>query len=368
MWHETAIENRMLRTILEKGILAPSGDNIQPWRFRLREDEIDIFLHHGHEKIHFFEVGNKSLYISAGAVIENIRVTAAHLGYQLLVSYLPDPQNLSQVATLRFEKVPQSGHPHSIVLDRRVTNRKFYSLKRKINPSVYEKLEGVASKEKGFRLFWLKKEDHRYSNLCRLIGAADQLRYENKKIHLEFIETIRFSDREAQKTRDGLNIKTFEAGPFGALLFRLVRSWNYLSILNYFGMSRLFNLYTQIEMQFSQAAGLIVADNCQLEDYVRGGEVMERIWHEITAEGLAIQPMSALPIFIIDLIVNQGRDFSVAQRQKLNELKDKFFSLFGINGQNALILLFRIGYAAPPSARSLRRPLESFIMKDEITK
>ncbi len=97
-------------------------------------------------------------------------------------------------------------------------------------------------------------------------------------------------------------------------------------------------------------------------DYVHGGEVMQEVWHEATLQDLSIQPMEALPIFIINLQQNKGRDFSEEQRDRLEIMKRGLFDIFGIDDRNALILLFRMGYSKPASAKSMRRSIDSFLL------
>jgi len=363
--NESGMQESEIYPILEKSILAPSGDNMQPWRFRVSGNRIDLFIVPGH-KGHFFEVGYRTLYLSAGAVIENIRVAAAHAGYRLSLSYFPDEGNDRKVASITLEPVDKSNPrqtSHYAALDRRCTNRVFYDSKKKISQDSYSKIEEMALPEKGYRLIWLKRGDPSYAKLSHLVGQADKIRFENERIHTEFIEKVRFGRESVEKSKDGLDVRTFEASPAGGCLFRLIASWKRLRFLNFLGLSRTLSQHLVKQMRSSQAAGLIVTPSHSPQDYVIGGEVMERIWHEITLQGLAIQPMAGIPVFLINLILEGGSAFSAAQKVKAEEIKQEFLSLFGINDQNGLILLFRIGYAKPPGVRSLRRPLESFLMK-----
>ncbi|OGW85426.1 MAG: hypothetical protein A3C35_03375 [Omnitrophica bacterium RIFCSPHIGHO2_02_FULL_46_11] len=350
-----------IRQILERGILAPSADNLQPWKFKPGQDQIDFFLDSERIK-NFCDEGYLVPYLSAGAAIENMRVEATYLGYCLDASYFPKEGDPLWVATLHFKPAESEHHPHYSALKQRVTNRKFYEQWRTIDTSIYSKLEHMVSQEKGFKLLWMKKNHSSFRELCCLLGKADQLRFENERLHKELIETLRFNQEDTQKTKDGLDLRTLESGAGGELMFKLVRSWQRLKLLNSVGLSFLFNLYTQFQLLTSQAVGLIAAPTHKPLDYTVGGEIMERVWHEITCEGLAIQPMEALPIFIINLLQTGGHDFDNKQRRKLEELKRQFLSLFELSDQNGLILLFRMGHAEKPKIHSLRRPLESFLI------
>ncbi len=349
------------RVILAKGILAPSADNLQPWKFRILDNRVDFFLDLNRVK-NFCDEGLLVPYISAGAVIENMRIAATQFGYRLSASYFPEKTNPLLVAAIRFSEAKKENHPHVEALALRTTNRKFYNVSKKIDSSIYSTLSNIAESEQKLKLLWIERNHPSYSKLSGILGKSDQLRFESKRLHKELFETLRFTKEMAEKTKDGLDFKTFESGPMGGLLFSLANSWERLKFLNTLGLSTLFNFYTRFQMQSSQAAGLLIAKSNEPLDYALGGEMMQKIWHEITNFKLSIQPMEALPIFIINLGITGGRDFTALQRKKLEELKQEFLSIFGITEQNGLIFLFRIGDAPPPTAHSLRRPLEHFLL------
>ncbi|MCM8775304.1 MAG: hypothetical protein NC930_02985 [Candidatus Omnitrophica bacterium] len=369
------ITSEELKTILAKGILAPSADNLQPWKFRVRRQRtapqqtfyVDLFLDQARVQ-NFCDTGLLAPYISAGAVIENLRVASRCKGYQLAVTYFPDKPDPFYVASLRLDPVIFKDHTHETCVERRVTNRKFYENRQTIDQSVYSRLEQLADVERKFELTFIRKSSPKYSKLVRIVGEADKLRFEIPRLHRELMALMRMNPKEAEETQDGLDLRTLESGPGGSLLFNLIRSWERLNLFNRLGMSRLFGFYASLQMLSSQAAGLLVAPSQSSLDYVRGGELMERIWHEATNLGLAIQPMEALPIFIMNLQQNQIGDFTKRQKEKLNRLKEEFFSLFVLQEENALIFLFRLGYAPSPAYRSLRRNLESFLLSDSDVK
>ena len=349
-----------IHLLLEKGILAPSADNLQPWKFRVGEQRIDLFLDEARVK-NFCDAGFLAPYVSAGAVIENIRVAASSLGFEITVQPFPEPRHPFYVASLGFAPSARKTHPHFPILEKRVTNRSFYQPWRKIEPSLYPRLESAVPKEKGFRLLWIKRKEPSYRKLSHLVGKADEMRFENARLHREFFEILRFDPDEVTKTKDGLDVRTLGGGAETKFLLRLMTSWKRLSFLNRFGLSRLFNLYARLQMASSQAAGLLIGPTQKPEDYLRGGEIMERLWHEITCSGLALQPMEAIPIFILNLQLTGGSDFSPAQKGRLEAMKKDFFEIFGIHDEQSLILFFRMGYGPPVRHRSLRRPLESFM-------
>ena len=351
--------NMNFRSIVEKAILAPSADNLQPWLFKLNANQIDFFLDPDRIK-NFCDEGCLVPYLSAGAAIENMRVAAAQFGYQFSTTYFPYSKNEMHVASIQFAETTPKNHPHFQTLGTRGTNRKFYRRNQIVTPETYSRLSQMV-KDTGFDLRWIKNENGSYKKLAQILGEADQLRYEIERLHKELMEIIHFSNA-GSKIKDGLDIQTLEAGFGGTFLLKLIRSWNVQKILNLIGVSRLFNIYTQLQMDSSQAAGFLVSETNQKMDYVRGGEIMEQLWHEITLLGLSIQPLEALPIFILNLNLTGGKNLNPKQKNKLYQLKSELYRLFNVNDQNGLLLLFRMGYAPPPSAKSSRRPVDDFLI------
>ncbi|MBU4293649.1 MAG: hypothetical protein KJ770_06330 [Actinobacteria bacterium] len=69
-----------LKFLLRYAILAPSSHNSQPWKFHIRDREIDIFT----DKDRWLKVadaGQRELYISVGCALENLLIAVEHFGY-----------------------------------------------------------------------------------------------------------------------------------------------------------------------------------------------------------------------------------------------------------------------------------------------
>ena len=350
--------------LLQKGILAPSADNSQLWKFKTQLDDAVIDIHLDKDRLaNFCDVGLFAPYISAGAVIENISVAASEERRQIQTEYLPDMQEPLWVARLRVsEPCRIFPHPHSKVMERRQTNRKFYEKGFRISREKFLELNKAVESGGSCELFWIEREDANYKAITKIIGHADQLRFEIRRLHEELFRMIRFEVSEVERTRDGLDFRTMEAGPGGEWIFKGISSWQRMKILNKLGMSRIFNSYARQQIASSSAVGILVSKTKQPQDYIRGGEVMERLWHEMTVQDLALQPMEGLPIFLSDLAVTGGNDLTELQRNHLRELEEEFYEISRIPREYTIVLLFRAGHARPASIRSVRRPLQSFML------
>ena len=88
---------------------------------------------------------------------------------------------------------------------------------------------------------------------------------------------------------------------------------------------------------------------------------MQRIWLIAQRFGLGFQPICTLP-YLQAAIAQGSKDFSPQQKQKLSECQKTFRSLWSLDAEQELVLLFRIGYPKRIGVRSLRRPIEQFIL------
>ena len=89
--------------ILEKGVLAPSADNLQPWKFEVSENTVTLWL--DRERIqHFCDSGLAAPAISAGAVVENMKVAASRKGWNMRASYFPDKESPLKAAVIEFSR------------------------------------------------------------------------------------------------------------------------------------------------------------------------------------------------------------------------------------------------------------------------
>jgi hypothetical protein len=109
------------------------------------------------------------------------------------------------------------------------------------------------------------------------------------------------------------------------------------------------------------AVGLLTVSGVSRESYLRSGRAVQRIWLTATAEGIAAQPMTALPYLFARLERGGGNGLSRREQAELQELRDRYRQLFETDQDHAEVLLFRVAYAGPPTARSLRRSLDQVL-------
>jgi Nitroreductase family len=89
------------RALLKAATSAPSLHNSQPWSFDFHDDRLRIYADPSRQLTRADPSG-RSVLISCGAALFNLRVAAEHLGFHPRVRLLPDAADQTVVASVRF--------------------------------------------------------------------------------------------------------------------------------------------------------------------------------------------------------------------------------------------------------------------------
>ncbi|WP_327002222.1 nitroreductase family protein [Dactylosporangium sp. NBC_01737] len=137
-----------LTTCVEAAIAAPSIYNSQPWRFRVRDDGIDVFADWG-RRLDVIDPSGRELLISVGAAVFNLRLTMRQYGRTPVLHLPPDAAQPDLVARV-VPGPPATPDPSltalAAAIPRRHTNRRPFA--RTVVPaSVLEELATAAQAE-----------------------------------------------------------------------------------------------------------------------------------------------------------------------------------------------------------------------------
>ena len=342
----------VLATLLEAACLAPSVDNCQPWRFVCSNDSVSIFL--DRERADFFgDYGFAASFATIGAVIENMKIAASHLALVASVVCFPS-DDVDHVATVMFSDATVTPDPLCHILPLRCTNRKKYlsaSLSQEQRDALCQ-----AAQISGAKLF-LFEEHSTVKALFRLAAQVDSIIFDHPLLHANLYRWIRWSPQEKSKTRDGMPVGSLEIDAFQRLFFRVISSFGMLKFFNMFGVNRLIGLLNSSLLLKSSALGLIVMDGTSNVDYLNGGRCMERVWLTASSLGLAYQPFGGLPFLLTRMLRGGNEGFSDKQYSKLRGVFHKLQQHAPVTPDDGLVIFFRVGTAAEPTERSIRRPL-----------
>jgi ThiF family len=114
-----------IRFVVFHGSLAPSGGNVQPWRFEWRNQQLDA-IHLPDRSSTLLDFNNCASYVAFGAAAENIDLAARELGLRADIEAFPDRTLTDLIFRAKFQRdaAIAATIPLFEQIRLRVTNRK----------------------------------------------------------------------------------------------------------------------------------------------------------------------------------------------------------------------------------------------------
>lgn len=343
------------------GARAPSGDNTQPWRFRWNGSALYVlFVPERAESL--YEVRWAASWISLGAVLVNMELAAGTRGYRLDVDLFPADGPPGVVATVRLETAPVAADLLTEAIPARCVNRRAYR-REAIAAGARDRITALAAAVPGVALSWHEREPAR-GRIAALAAQNDRILFENRALHTGLYRWLRWTRDEVERSQDGMPIETLEMTAAERFGFRLLGTWPWARLAGATGITRGLPMRARQIYRRSGAIALLAVDGERPEDFVRGGQVMERIWLTATREGMALQPITGITFLLLRLRLAGGEGLGPSHQRLLARLDREFVEIFGDVGRQTPVMLFRIGLASAPSARAPRLPLDQVLVVD----
>jgi len=345
--------------LVEAAIQAPSADNMQPWRFRVGEDSLELRLDPGLTGL-FFDPAAVASEMGCGALIENVEQVACQLGYSAQVRFFSGADD-GVVARVTFSAA--TGNRNGTLSDEvftRCTDRGLYRKRHTLTDAEKASLSDSMHDFSGHNLAFHDQPEAR-RQFIHAVYQADTIRFSHPETHRDFHHVLRFG-ADAERSRDGLAQSTLGIEFFFIPVLKLLKPWPLTRLLNRIGLHHLMAL-RGVWLPMVTAPSLVSIVHSGPRDNFQSGRAMQRFWLEATRLGLSVQPLGAFPLFLARLQVLDGQGFSdreVAKLQRLRKGMAQFLPVLG-ETESQLVMLFRVGHAKKQAGRSLRRPAETFI-------
>ncbi|MBI4099355.1 nitroreductase family protein [Candidatus Parcubacteria bacterium] len=344
------VRPEIVRRILQAAVQAPSGDNSQPWQFRIDGPRVQVLNVLGGDAT-LYNFRERGSLVAHGAVIENIAIAAPAFGWQAQVSVLPEGQHSPCTAAISFSPTERIEHPLYPYVAERVTNRKPYD-HRPLNPQHRQAILAAAGAGGGNHVR-LAEEPAQILTLARAVSLNERLILENQTIHSGLFSAIRWTEADEQ-ARPGLFIRTLELAPPQRLLFRLFQSWSFVTRLNKVGLSAFLPTQSAKLYGASSAIGLIVMPDDSDASFLEAGRIFERLWLTATSVGVSLQPITAIAYLAQRVSAGAAQSLAPLHQQLIREADQTIRAVFQVP-QGTIAMIFRLGYGASPSARSRKR-------------
>lgn len=352
---KTIIEN-----ILSHARWAPSGDNMQTWRFEI----IDTthFVVHGYDtRDHcVYDLQGHASQLAIGALLESIAIAASNFGYKIefqLRENAPETQPTIDV-TLTEDTTINADPLFSYLPIRSVQRRTL----KTTHLSSEQKMVLEQAVGNFYTVQWLEGWKSRWQAalLMSMNGKFRMILPEAFPTYRTVIEwNARFSDDKIPDQAVGLD-------PVATRLMKwALKSWKRVTFLNTYLAG---TLLPRIELDLLPGIccaahfALVARGKPQsIKDHLNAGRAMQRFWLTATQLNLQLQPEMTPLIFsgyVREKLTFTREARLVAYAEKLSS---RFESLFGKSETERLVFVGRIGHGKAAHARSLRLPVDKLV-------
>lgn len=342
-----------IRFILESATRAPTGENDQPWKWTVLNKAIELRV----DKKRMYTPYSIDLRItdmSLGGAIENLAIAASARGYQATVTYFPDSNDQLHIADIILEK---GGKPDELYreIEERQSNREPY----RTDPLTHAEIAAMvaANPEKKADVLFIT-DRNAINKLARATSVHERFIFGNKTIHDYFFSHVNWTKRSDEQRRIGLSYKLLGLPAYMGIPLWFSKTWP-IGLLKSLGFPVIAELIGAMIGRKAGAYGAIVIESNTLLDFVKAGRVMERVWLTATGLGLAVQPMTGIVDFMLEM--NKGfadQIFSLAEKKRIKKAYETIETIYSAKDKT-IAFLFRIGRPNKriPS-KSLRLPIE----------
>lgn len=351
--------SEVLAEILEYARWAPSGDNMQCWRFEV-VDAHRFIIHAYDTRDHcVYDLDGRPSQIALGALLETIAIAASSRSMRAeFKRQLESPEERPDYAV---ELIPDTQIKPDPLLEQ-IKNRSVQ--RRPLHRTALTSQQKQAlqdSVENFYTLNWYEGSERWH--MARLMYDNAKLRLtlpEAYLVHKDIIKwDARFSEDKVPDQALGIDNMTLK------LMKWVMTSWQRVDFFNKYLLG---HVVPRIEMDLlpglcCAAHFAIQADQVPetIDDYVRGGRAVQRFWLTATSLGLQLQPEMTPLIF--SRYVRQGTVFSQLPGavDTATALAGRLSKILQPASTDKVLFLGRIGNGKVADSRSMRLPVEKLM-------
>ncbi len=341
VWSAPRLEGG-LRAIVSAGVLAANPHNSQPWRFRLSDDAVDVYLDRG-RALGPVDPFLRQMHIGIGCALENLVVGATAHGLLGTPALFPNASDATWAARLVLTGGETQPSSHVDMILRRHTNRGPYDPAR-LSPTIEEALR-KQQRDTNPLLAMFDASSALGRAFSEAIVTSTQRLIEDDAFMRATDAWFRWTPREINEHRDGPALDC--AGL--STLTRVAAQLGPRPSEESFRSSWLAST-REVHVATAAAFGVIsVRDPARPEQLVEAGRLWQRLHLEATHHGVAMQPL------------DQWLEFGDRARQRGVAAPSAPSVDFASRGYTP-VMMFRAGMPRREALPSARRPLEDVLL------
>lgn len=316
-----------LRFLLNYAVLAPSGHNSQPWRFRLGESHVEVLADRS-RRLPVVDPEDRELTMSCAAAAETFTLAARASGLAPELTPLPENRDPNTIALIDFASGPSSPVSPAVLdaIVRRRTTRSTFA--PEVLPETLRTACVSAAQTVGASAVFAGDEaTHRI--IADLVAEGDRRQFDDPAFRRELAHWIRPRDAPG---RDGMSSAAFGMpDALSGLGGFMIRTFDIGGVAAS-GDARLIRDGSPVFM-------VLASPGDAPSDWVAAGRALADVLITLSAEGWTASYLN--------------------QPIEVDDLRPKLKAALGIDGQPQLLL--RVGRAELP-APSARRPVDEVLV------
>ena len=350
----------IIKNILDSARWAPSGDNTQPWRFEII-DSHRVVVHGFDTREHcVYDLDGHPSQIAIGALLETAAIAASRYGLRLTANRRCESPENQPLFDLEFNADPTiQPDPLFDSIESRSVQRRPLKM-RALTVAEQRALEGSVGAN--YNVTWLMSLSAR-ARTAKMLFHSAKIRLimpEAYRVHKEIIKwNSQFSTERVPDQALGTDPLTTRFMHF------VMQSWERVEFFNrFFAGTWAPRLQLDFVPGLACAAHFLLLAKCPartIDDYVAAGRAVQRFWLTATHLGLQLQP-EVTPL-VFTRYARKKIEFSQTPGMSAmaNQLVRRFTALVGQRASENVVFMGRVGAGRQPTARSLRRPLETLM-------
>ncbi len=189
-----------LRFLVGYAVLAPSSHNAQPWRFRVRGDELEVIADRT-RALEVLDPEHRELVMSCGAALLHLRVAMRYFGHEPAVAVMPSYEEPDVLAVVKLGAERERTVEDELLfraMPERHTNR-VTTDESPLPTALLLAMKDAARTERS----WLRsvEQPEQRAAVADLIAEGDRRLFANHAYRRELVEWMRPNDEAA---RDGV--------------------------------------------------------------------------------------------------------------------------------------------------------------------
>jgi hypothetical protein len=293
--------------LVHAAILAASPHNTQPWRFKVTDSFIELYID-PKRNVGALDPFLREEHLGIGCALENLVLAARANGYEATTTLMPGI--LSPISTqsgsklvARVDLAPGTREESELynAIPRRHTNRSAYERHRPVPKDTLAGLSQLPNEDENVKIL-LFTEEAELQRIVKISSAANIELYSDPYVAAASEQWVRLQWKEVQSSRDGLTIDAFGLSPMAAAAAKTMPT----QLLNRIASMSQKTGYADRMLSAPLIGFIAVRDRYDRVQCLAAGRIWQRAHLFATARGIAARPCNEA-VEMVDHERMQGR-------------------------------------------------------------